>query len=207
MVLPKWLYRNPEHFKESESEKIYIVVFDKLLRRLFMPSTKIILCLGCNQEKYYCAKGLCRSCYDKQPNQIVKHKKYQHTYYIKNKDKCNKKARNWYKNHLGKAREYSWRTQGITLSYELFEALLKSYNNKCRACNHTPSEKERPLVPDHCHASRQIRRILCFECNRIYGILKENPARIKEVMLGMPMLIKFALEDHPNWPSDEIAAD
>lgn len=62
---------------------------------------------------------------------------------------------------------------GITLTE--FTQLLESQNFECAACGDTLDEQ--PHL-DHCHKTEQIRGILCANCNRALGMLKDDPERI-----------------------------
>lgn len=74
------------------------------------------------------------------------------------------------------ASRYLKRNYGITLS--TYEELLQSQNNLCAICcgegfimaNHHKMK----LVVDHCHASGNVRGLLCHNCNRALGLLKDS---------------------------------
>lgn len=79
----------------------------------------------------------------------------------------------------GYSRRYGLlRSYGITL--EDFEKMLISQDYKCIICNiHSDSvmshKTHRHLCVDHCHDTGMIRGLLCNNCNRAIGILKDDP--------------------------------
>lgn len=76
----------------------------------------------------------------------------------------------------GKASRYLTRTYGITI--DDYETMLKNQNNKCKIC-FGPGFKmadhhDLLLVVDHCHETGIIRGLLCHNCNRALGLLKDS---------------------------------
>ena len=61
------------------------------------------------------------------------------------------------------------------LSVEQFEALVKEQNNQCFICGVEGGYNNKPLYVDHCHKSRQVRRLLCQHCNSGLGMFKDSP--------------------------------
>lgn len=67
---------------------------------------------------------------------------------------------------------------GITLEY--YYSLLKEQNNVCAICKQPETLwNKRHLRPqnlsvDHCHTTGKIRGLLCNNCNRAIGMLKDN---------------------------------
>lgn len=58
---------------------------------------------------------------------------------------------------------------GITK--EDFSALLEKQNNLCAICFIKPDTR---LHIDHCHQTGKVRGLLCGNCNRALGLLKDN---------------------------------
>lgn len=59
---------------------------------------------------------------------------------------------------------------------EEFEKLLNDPGRKCKICKRPErSSEKKPLVIDHCHTSGRIRGLLCDDCNRGIGLLKDSP--------------------------------
>lgn len=69
---------------------------------------------------------------------------------------------------------------GITS--EEFLAKRTTQNFRCAICRKHETEVKRPgpgghygLVVDHCHATDQLRDLLCTRCNAMVGYCDENP--------------------------------
>lgn len=77
---------------------------------------------------------------------------------------------------------YYERNYGIT--ERDYRVMLEEQNHKCYLCgsegfligknNH--SEK---LAVDHCHATGKVRKLLCHNCNRALGLMKDNPVLLR----------------------------
>ena len=52
-----------------------------------------------------------------------------------------------------------------------YDALYILQGGKCAICNVIPTK---PLVVDHCHATHKVRGLLCSECNKGLGFLKDS---------------------------------
>jgi len=77
-------------------------------------------------------------------------------------------------------RAYLKRKYGITL--EEWCAMFDKQNSLCAICNQVgfkldPASKNL-LVVDHCHATGKVRGLLCHNCNRALGLLKDNKANL-----------------------------
>jgi|688.fasta_scaffold615187_1 hypothetical protein len=72
----------------------------------------------------------------------------------------------------GRRPRYFQQTYGMTV--EGWEELFDSQNRVCAICGIDPV---RPVV-DHCHSSGKIRGILCDNCNRGVGLLKDDHATL-----------------------------
>ena len=65
------------------------------------------------------------------------------------------------------------------ISIEDYEAILLAQDYKCAACLHSHSEEPwEKLQLDHCHHSNVIRGLLCKDCNRALGLMKDDPSKI-----------------------------
>jgi hypothetical protein len=65
------------------------------------------------------------------------------------------------------------RRHGITL--EAYRALVKKQGKACAICERT----DRPLVVDHCHVTKKVRRLLCNMCNVGLGCFNDDPALLR----------------------------
>lgn len=70
--------------------------------------------------------------------------------------------------------------RGITK--EQYEELLKSQNYRCAICSKKAEDHYRPLALDHDHTTGKIRGILCDNCNRCLGLLKDNKIILQKAL-------------------------
>ena len=63
---------------------------------------------------------------------------------------------------------------GITL--EQYNQMVIDQGGKCPLCTRHQDELTRRLVVDHCHETGRVRGLLCNECNKGIGLLKDNPS-------------------------------
>lgn len=74
------------------------------------------------------------------------------------------------------------RKYGITP--EEYEIKLSEQNGLCKICMNTPDgEKYKFLVVDHNHDTGIVRGLLCSNCNRGIGLLKDNVDILKSAIL------------------------
>ncbi|AFK13461.1 endonuclease VII [Yersinia phage YpP-G] len=72
---------------------------------------------------------------------------------------------------------YLMRSYGITL--DDYEEMLESQKGLCKICGTegfamNPKVHKIKLVVDHCHTKGNVRGLLCHNCNRALGLLKDN---------------------------------
>lgn len=92
---------------------------------------------------------------------------------VKNRDKLFAQSRAAREANPDKYREYHLRAAyGLTI--EQFNEMAKRQNYRCASC-----ESLSELHVDHCHDSGAVRALLCQHCNRAFGILGEDPVRIR----------------------------
>ena len=92
----------------------------------------------------------------------------------KNKDRAKENRRKHYLENKEKSLEYStWYSikRKYSLSKEEYLNILTSQRGVCAICEQTCS---RALAVDHCHTTGKVRGLLCNNCNRGIGHLKEN---------------------------------
>lgn len=111
-------------------------------------------------------RGYCKPCRNAaQSLYYQKHKlerrSYDQAYYRRNPDK-------WRDEQLR-------RKFGITI--ENYRIILDQQDGKCLICLRSAADfpGQRWLAVDHCHATGQIRGILCHSCNRAVGLFQDNP--------------------------------
>lgn len=145
--------------------------------RRFFPS-KVKRCNKCQTLKdpslFYKAKrgkggfsSICKAC------DLVKAVKWNKA----NKEKVNASYRRYWASHPEHRKKHQargrFRLSGC--SPELYEKLFRQQGGACGICGVLQSNLKKALCADHCHKSRVVRGLLCFNCNRGLGLLKDNP--------------------------------
>ena len=76
----------------------------------------------------------------------------------------------------GVTNAYLSRTYNITLA--TYTKMFKEQNGLCKICNKEGFTMKKShkvkLVVDHCHSSNKVRGLLCHNCNRALGLLKDD---------------------------------
>lgn len=68
---------------------------------------------------------------------------------------------------------------GITL--EEYDLLLEQQDHSCAICKtKTPTGKWKVFAVDHCHITGNVRGLLCNECNRGMGLLRDDPDLLRK---------------------------
>lgn len=57
------------------------------------------------------------------------------------------------------------------MTVEQYEKMFANQNGKCKIC----LDEHEVLHVDHCHDSLAVRGLLCMNCNRSLGMMKDNP--------------------------------
>lgn len=93
-------------------------------------------------------------------------------FYIKNKEKINRKHREYDRANKDKIRLQK-RVSNLRRKYDLtiqeWNQICDSQQNICAIC-----KKLAKLVVDHCHKSGKVRGALCDKCNQALGLFYEN---------------------------------
>ena len=125
---------------------------------------------SCHPDRPYCAKGLCKPCYNYQP-------KYRPTPDQNRRrnataaTKRNKRA--W---HLCQGPDYAkaqHRLSRYGLTVEQYKAMWDKQAGLCRICLQ-PLKQDRSTHIDHDHVRGFVRGLLCKLCNNAIGFAKEN---------------------------------
>lgn len=105
------------------------------------------------------------------------------------KDCIREEQREWRAKNRMRSRYYSQRLRlrekyGVT--YEFYEELLEKHSHKCAICGQ-PETRESNGVPilmavDHDHRTGEIRGILCNNCNRALGLLKDDTEVLRKAI-------------------------
>ncbi len=64
------------------------------------------------------------------------------------------------------------RAYGVT--EEWYQETLTAQGGVCKICNKPPGGS-RPLAVDHCHATGDVRGLLCYKCNRLMSLVDNPP--------------------------------
>lgn len=111
---------------------------------------------------------------------LTKIQRYQIRYPDKVKASA-KKYRDSNKEYMSsRQRQYQLRDKyGIT--EKDYDLLLLSQSNKCAICQtDKPTGKWKRFAVDHCHKTGKIRGLLCNECNRGMGLLRDNAELLRK---------------------------
>jgi len=103
-----------------------------------------------------------------------KRKKYDHEYYLKNKEKILRRIQLYRQNHYLDYLQYrrdKHRYERYGISEIDFQRLIKQQKNQCAIC-HKPFVGT-PCI-DHSHVTRKIRGLLCKKCNLAVGLFEEK---------------------------------
>lgn len=110
-------------------------------------------------------------------------KAYSKAAYLKNKDVVNARARKFILEHPELVRGYRLKClYGITT--EVYDALVESQGGVCAICKAPPSEKKNhPLLyVDHNHITKEVRGLLCRDCNSALGLFQDSPDVLKNAI-------------------------
>jgi hypothetical protein len=114
-----------------------------------------------------------------------KRKEYSKKYYEKNKEVCKERT----KNHIScKTARDNYRNkpevkeknrnrrliQNYGMNNEDYEKLLELQHFCCAGCGTHQNELEKKLNVDHDHKTGIVRGLLCGNCNRALGLIKDN---------------------------------
>lgn len=70
-----------------------------------------------------------------------------------------------------------WKSLGIHFTEEMYNDLLMKQNGKCAICGDIEVRYGQPIAlsVDHDHTTNKVRGLLCGNCNRGIGLLKDDP--------------------------------
>lgn len=71
------------------------------------------------------------------------------------------------------------------LSQDNVECMVSYQGHRCYLCEGegfilNPERHSQKLVVDHCHETGTIRKMLCHNCNRALGLMKDNPELLRK---------------------------
>lgn len=110
-------------------------------------------------------QSICKECYKAQ----------RAVYVAANKQKCRESDRKRYKSKPEIFRAWNYkRNFGITI--DEYNQMFTLQEGKCAGCSRHQSELSKRLAIDHDHDTGQIRGLLCQNCNRALGLVKDRPS-------------------------------
>jgi hypothetical protein len=81
------------------------------------------------------------------------------------------------KKPMSDAERRLWQVYGLTQAD--YDLMLAAQNGLCAICERKPDTK---LCVDHCHATRQLRFLLCGKCNVGFGQFNEDPRVLRRAL-------------------------
>ncbi len=97
----------------------------------------------------------------------------------RNPEKQKAAAKAWLERNkeYAKSRHHKYALAAYGLTVENYNELLEKQNMCCAICKRdTPTGKWKRFCVDHCHKTGKVRGLLCNECNRGMGLLKDDPS-------------------------------
>lgn len=128
---------------------------------------------------------VCSSCKEhKQPEEYYKEKKA--------KDGlsyscicCKKEQTAKYKQtdkYKEKVRRNLWKRQGIDITYEQYLKLFLEQEGACAICGSAVNQFNKGMCVDHNHTTGKVRGLLCTDCNRGIGSLKDDKELLQKAL-------------------------
>lgn len=80
---------------------------------------------------------------------------------------------------IGRQRKYQLAIYGLT--EESYKDLFESQSGLCAICStDRPTGRWKVFAVDHCHITGKVRGLLCNECNRGMGLLRDNAELLRK---------------------------
>jgi len=87
-------------------------------------------------------------------------------------------SRNYHSNNLEKKKEqnkWNHKLRKYGVSKHQYEEMLINQNRKCKICGLDELENlSNCLYIDHCHSTNRVRGLLCYNCNTLLGLARDN---------------------------------
>jgi hypothetical protein len=104
---------------------------------------------------------------------------YYKAYYVANREKRIAHAAAWRAANPDANRRNSLkRLYGISI--ETFDEMLSAQNSSCAICGTADPGGKGQFHVDHCHATGEVRALLCSQCNVGLGSFSDNPERLMQ---------------------------
>lgn len=99
-------------------------------------------------------------------------------YYHKNKEKLQKKQKD--NPDYGRRSQYKCR-YGITI--EDYNTMFLSQQGVCAICGNKQIDSKKHLDIDHCHTTKTVRGLLCWDCNIGISKFKDQPELLEKAII------------------------
>lgn len=140
-----------------------------------------------------CLKDSHRQYYEQNKNQLASYAK---KIYHQNREKIRERRKELRQLNPEKKREEArrnycpkknklrgWKQAGIVgMTLEKYQQLLDQQNYSCAICNTHESKFKKALSLDHDHSTGKARGLLCDNCNRALGYLKESETIVNNLL-------------------------
>lgn len=128
----------------------------------FVKTVPLHFCTGCNVQK---------TAYD---------------FYRANITKCKAchaiVTRAWKAAHPTHNRDHKLRNR-YGMSTEQYDAMFAQQNGRCAICGLHQTDSKKTLEVDHDHETNTVRGLLCQNCNKSLGLMRDNPAVLLKAIL------------------------
>jgi len=94
-------------------------------------------------------------------------------YRAKNKDKIKQRSRDYNAKSYNTRKNYHLKKH-FNITLDEYNNLLELQDHSCKICLNHESTFTKKLAVDHCHSTGKIRGLLCDNCNRSIGMLKDS---------------------------------
>jgi hypothetical protein len=105
---------------------------------------------------------------------------------LRNPEKVKESGKKWRDENreynIGRQRAYQLKSK-YNMTEDDYNIMYTAQEGRCAICStDTPTGKWKVFAIDHCHESGKIRGLLCNECNRGMGLLKDSVAIVKATL-------------------------
>ena len=98
-------------------------------------------------------------------------------YHMSNAKKIIERVKVWSRVNPDKVKNHSLKRYGITL--EEYNTMYDTQKGVCKICSE-PSSVQRRLHVDHNHKTGEVRGLLCYHCNLMLGLARDNAETLKK---------------------------
>lgn len=81
-----------------------------------------------------------------------------------------------------KIRKARWKEQSIDITYEQYLQMFLEQKGACAICGSVKNQFDKGMCVDHNHTNGKVRGLLCTDCNRGIGSLKDDIELLKKAI-------------------------